>query len=37
LSNVLTAFVFIEFTLLLFYLLERKLGQRTDKLTQGRA
>jgi hypothetical protein len=37
LSNVLMALVFIEFTLLLFYLLERKLGQRADKLTHGRA
>ena len=37
LSNVLMALVFIEFTLLLFYLLERTLGQRADKLTHGRA
>lgn len=37
LSNVLTALVFIEFTLLLFYLLERKLGQRADRLTKGHA
>ena len=34
LSNVLTALVFIEFTLLLFYALERILGPRADKLTQ---
>ena len=33
LSNVLTGLVFIEFTLLLFYALERVLCQRTDKLT----
>jgi hypothetical protein len=33
LSNVLTALVFIEFTLLLFYALERVLGSRADKLT----
>jgi hypothetical protein len=33
LSSVLTALVFIEFTLLLFYLLERRIGQRTDKMT----
>ena len=33
LSNVLTALVFIEFTLLLFYALERVLGPRADKLT----
>ena len=33
LSSVLTALVFVEFTLLLFYLLERVLGHRTDKLT----
>jgi len=33
LSSVLTALVFIEFTLLLFYLLERKIGQRADKMT----
>jgi hypothetical protein len=33
LSSILTALVFVEFTLLLFYLLERVLGQRTDKLT----
>ena len=32
-SNVLTALVFIEFTLLLFYALERVLGPRADKLT----
>ena len=31
-SNVLTALVFIEFTLLLFYALERVLGSRADKL-----
>jgi len=35
LSNVLMALVFIEFTLLLFYLLERKLGQRADRLIKG--
>ena len=34
LSSVLTALVFIEFTLLLFYLLERKIGQRMDKMTR---
>jgi hypothetical protein len=34
LSNVLTAFVFIEFTLILFYLLERKVGQRADKMVR---
>lgn len=32
-SNVLTALVFVEFTLLLFYALERVLGSRADKLT----
>ena len=32
LSNVLMALVFIEFTLLLFYLLERIIGQRKDKM-----
>ena len=32
LSNVLTALVFVEFTLMLFYLLERKIGQRADKM-----
>jgi hypothetical protein len=32
LSSVLTALVFIEFTLLLFYALERVLGSRADKL-----
>jgi len=35
LSSVLTALVFIEFTLLLFYLLERKIGQRADKTATG--
>jgi hypothetical protein len=34
LSSVLTALVFIEFTLLLFYLLERVIGQRKDRLVQ---
>jgi hypothetical protein len=34
LSSVLTALVFIEFTLLLFYLLERTIGQRVDKMTR---
>ena len=34
LSNVLTALVFIEFTLILFYLLERKIGQRADKMAR---
>ena len=33
LSSVLMALVFIEFTLLLFYLLERKFGRRVDKMT----
>ena len=33
LSSVLTALVFIELTLLLFYALERVLGPRADKLT----
>jgi predicted PurR-regulated permease PerM len=32
LSSVLTALVFVEFTLFLFYLLERKIGQRVDKM-----
>ena len=32
LSNLLTALVFVEFTLFLFYLLERKIGQRVDKM-----
>ena len=32
LNAVLTALVFVEFTLMLFYLLERKIGQRADKL-----
>ena len=32
LNSVLTALVFIEFTLLLFYLLERKIRQRTEKM-----
>ncbi len=32
LSSVLTALVFIEFTLMLFYVLERKIGRRRDKL-----
>ena len=31
-SSMLMAMVFIEFTLLLFYLLERKIGQRVDKM-----
>ena len=35
LSNLLTALVFVEFTLFLFYLLERKIGQRADKLASG--
>jgi hypothetical protein len=34
LSSVLTALVFVEFTLLLFYLLERKIGQRTDRMSR---
>ncbi len=34
LSTVLMALVFAEFTLLLFYLLERKIGQRPDKMTR---
>ena len=34
LSTVLTALVFIEFTLLLFYALERVLGPRADKLAE---
>ncbi len=33
LSSVLTALVFVEFSLLLFYLLERVIGQRKDKMT----
>jgi hypothetical protein len=33
-STVLTALVFIEFTLLLFYALERVLGPRADRLTE---
>jgi hypothetical protein len=32
LSSVLMALVFIEFTLFLFYLLERTSGQRADKM-----
>jgi len=32
LNSVLTALVFIEFTLFLFYLLERVIGQRKDKM-----
>ena len=32
LSSVLTALVFVEFTLFLFYLLERKIGQRADRM-----
>ena len=35
-SSMLMALVFIEFTLLLFYLLERKIGQRVDKLAVDR-
>ena len=31
-SSMLMALVFVEFTLLLFYLLERKIGQRVDKM-----
>jgi len=34
LSSVLTALVFVEFTLFLFYLLERKIGQRADRMTR---
>ncbi len=34
LSTVLMALVFIEFTLFLFYLLERKIGQRADRMTR---
>jgi len=34
LNNVLTALVFIEFTLLLFYMLERRIGQRADRMTR---
>ncbi len=34
LSTVLMALVFIEFTLFLFYLLERRIGQRVDKMTR---
>ncbi len=34
LSTVLMALVFIEFTLLLFYSLERKIGQRADKMAR---
>ncbi len=34
LSTVLMALVFSEFTLFLFYLLERRIGQRADKLTR---
>ena len=37
LSNLLTALVFVEFTLFLFYLLERKIGQRADKLASGKS
>ncbi len=36
LNSVLTALVFIEFTLMLFYLLERKIGQRADKMAVDR-
>ena len=36
LNSVLTALVFIEFTLLLFYVLERVLGQRKDRLVADR-
>ena len=32
LSSVLMALVFVEFTLFLFYLLERKIGQRRDRM-----
>ena len=32
LSSVLTALVFVEFILFLFYLLERKIGQRADRI-----
>jgi hypothetical protein len=31
-SSMLMALVFVEFTLLLFYLLERKIGQRVDRM-----
>ena len=31
-SSTLMALVFVEFTLFLFYLLERKIGQRGDKM-----
>jgi predicted PurR-regulated permease PerM len=31
-SSTLMALVFVEFTLFLFYLLERKIGQRVDKM-----
>jgi hypothetical protein len=34
LSSVLTALVFVEFTLFLFYLLERKIGQRADRMSR---
>ena len=33
-SSMLMALVFVEFTLILFYLLERKIGQRVDKMTR---
>ncbi len=32
LNRVLTALVFVEFTLLLFYVLERVVGRRVDKM-----
>jgi hypothetical protein len=36
-SSVLTALVFVELTLFLFYLLERQIGQRADKLASGKS
>ncbi len=36
LSSVLMALVFVEFTLFLFYLLERKIGQRRDRMAVDR-
>ena len=35
LSSALTALVFIEITLFLFYVLERKIGQRAGKAANG--
>ncbi len=34
-NNILMGLIFITFTLLLFYVLDRKIGQRADKLTRS--